>query len=66
LSKTPEHNKNNSEAHKGLQVGEKNGMYGKKGKDSPNYGQKRTPEQKRSSVILKRNGGERKRKSNLE
>lgn len=27
-----------SNSHKGLQVGEKNGMFGKKGKNAPNYG----------------------------
>ena len=44
-----------SESHKGKHVGEKNGMFGKKGKDNPTYGEKNgmwgKPAPNRSKVI---------------
>lgn len=45
--RTEDQIRKNSEVHVGLQIGEKNGMYGKKGKDSPNFGKKRTEAQKK-------------------
>lgn len=40
-----ESNEKNRQAHLGLLVGERNGMYGKKGINNPNYGRKHTEEE---------------------
>ena len=46
--RSEEARKNMSDAQKGKHSGENNGMYGKFGKDNPNYGSKRSDETKRN------------------
>ena len=46
--RSDEARKNISDAQKGKHSGERNGMYGKFGKDNPNYGSKRSEETKRN------------------
>ena len=53
--KSEEHIRKNSESHIGLQIGNKNGMYGKKGVLSPNYGKKRTEETKQKIGLKHKN-----------